>query len=229
MPTSHWCLPFLLLTVLAATGCQDLVNAVFCPPPAAVTLSGSHSEVSGQVRAPRKWVRLAPEQPPVTPLDEVAVAQATVILADALGTRVPGQEPVQPDAGGRYRLIAVPRGYTYQVVATFQTRDDKQAIVRSMARTTEGAVTADVYTATTLVTTDLVKTMDGFSTTFEASRFESAVAIAQKQLTDANVPDLTQPDAVQATIAAMLNFNPELTGHMNQLKQELATRPPVTP
>src|SRR5205085_1530693 len=121
--------------------------------------------------APRKLVRLIATQPPVTPLDEVPVPQATVTLADAAGTRVPGLEPVETDTQGHYRLTAVPIGYTFQVMATFKTPDDRQAIVRSMVLTTASGVTADLHAATTLVTTDLIKTMDGFSTTFEASRF----------------------------------------------------------
>lgn len=231
--TARHLLPLLVLAALTAGACQDVLTAasVPCATLAVGDQAVKRAIVEGQVQAPRTLVVEAPGTPGPTgaALDEVPVPQATVTLADALGNRVPGLDAATTDSQGRYQILRVPSGATFLVVARFTTRGGAEALVKTLVRTTDAGVKADLHTATTLVATDLSRTMDGFSSSLEAATFQSAVDLTHKQVNDGNAPDLTKEDAVQAMIATLLNFNPELTGHMNRLKQDLATRPAVMP
>lgn len=229
--TARLLLPLLALSALTAAACQDVVSlaSIPCATLAVGDQSIVRAFVEGQVKAPRKLIVAPAGAPTGEPLDEAGVPQAIVVLADALGNRVPGLDQATTDAEGRYKILRVPAGATFLVVARFTTKDGPEAAIKTLVRTTETGVKADLHTATTLVATDLSKTMDGFSSNLEAGTFDAAVGVARKQVNDGNVPDLTKEDAVQAMISTLLNFNPELTGHMNQLKQDLATRPPVVP
>lgn len=228
--SAHRLLPLLALVALTAA-CQDvaMLGSVPCATLAVGDQTIKRAFVEGRVEAPRKLVPAPSDAPSGEALDETGVPQAIVVLADALGNRVPGLDPATTDAQGHYKILRVPSGATFLVVARFTTQDGPEAAVKTLVRTTDTGVRADLDTATTLVATDLSKTMDGFSSNLEAATLEQAVAVARKQLHDGNVPDLTQPDAVQAMVSALLNFSPELTAHMNQLKQDLKTRPPALP
>jgi hypothetical protein len=126
------------------------------------------------------------------------------------------------DANGRYAIANVPAGYTYVVVATFQGKPGP-ARLETLAQAPAGDITADLTLATSLVTTDLVEVLNGFSSNLQQPTYDAAVEKTQKLLTNDRVPNLTDPADVLSLAATLVNVSPDLRTTVSQLKQDLAT------
>lgn len=174
----------------------------------------------GQVRAPRS--ALGPGPVDGAPLAESPVAGAAVYLADGLGTRLPGLPATTTDAEGRYRLEGVPGGHTYVVVAGFRLANDRPGTLKALARPTEGAVTAELTLATSLVTAETSDALDGFTAPLDAGRYAEAIAQTQAFLTNDRVPDLSDDGDVLSLGHTLLNVSPAFRGAIMDLRQSLA-------
>lgn len=177
--------------------------------------------VLGQVRAPSRVVADGPATG--APLAETPVAGATVRLADARGTALPGLPTATSDAEGRYRLSGVPGSHTYVVVAAFNLKDGRPAVLRTLARAESGTVTADLTLASTLVATGLADVLHGFSANLDATSHQGAIDETHTLLANDRVPDLADEGDVLALSSTLLNVSPRLRERISALKQALAT------
>ncbi|MFP5503932.1 MAG: hypothetical protein ACLGIN_15705 [Candidatus Sericytochromatia bacterium] len=154
-------------------------------------------------------------------VEEAPIAGVEVFVADAAGKRIPSIASVKTDAQGRYRLPQVPAGYTFLVVARVETAAGDEALLKTLTRSSEVGATADLDTATTLVS---VAALEGASELGELNlaTFQRAVATTGKHLDAATLPDLADQDAVAAFMRELSEEVAALKETVAQLKKDMA-------
>jgi hypothetical protein len=154
-------------------------------------------------------------------LTQQPLANAQVYLADAAGQPYPLIKPVTTDAQGRFTFTDVPVGVTVMVVATGRNPAGKDATLQTLVRTAELGATANIDTASSLVTLAVVKDQSGDLGEFNASSFRTATDATARQLDDQDVPDLTDRAALLARIDKLAQSVAELKTALDAIRQDL--------
>lgn len=207
---------------LALAGCPD--GAPVAPTPQA-TPTPEGAFVTGTVKAPLKLLAGEAETPESDAgLSEGTVASAVVGLADALGHPLPGVVPATTDAQGRFTLQRLPAGHVVLVVAQFKAKNGRQAVLSRMVKTEAAGLKVEVDLATTLVTTEMARALDGFDGPFEAEAFEGVVGQMRGKLTDAMAPDLTSTEAIAGALNTLKSSDPALAAALQVMRRTLNPR-----
>ena len=147
-------------------------------------------------------------------LTQAPLAGTEVFLADAAGEPYPGIAPVTTNRNGQYEFAAVPKGYTYKVVARCRTAAGKPAQLQNLAKAGELGATANLDMGSTMVTTSILTGATGGLGEIDVDQLKRAIAQTGERLDGAKLPDLADP-------AAMLAAMRELEGAVAELRTEL--------
>jgi hypothetical protein len=175
-------------------------------------------------------------------LGESPLAGADVFLADAAGKAIPGLQTTRTDAQGRYRLFNVPKGYTFVVNVRVKTAAGREAALQTLARPADRSVTADVSTATTVLTAAAVDGQADLGA-LDTAKFTAATSQASERLAGQAAFDLAdraqllgavdrlqQADpALKPMVAAVRASLQDTSVSLEALKKQLASRLPSDP
>ena len=155
-------------------------------------------------------------------VEDAPLANATVYLADAGGSQIPGIDPVLSDANGKYTIPNVPAGYSFVVSADRATNDDKIASFRTLARSSALGATANIDAASTMVSGAVLRDQHGSDLgTVNAATFQAARESTASHLDQASLPDFTSRTDVAAKMDVLIGKVAELKSSVDQLKTDL--------
>lgn len=148
--------------------------------------------------------------------EEQPLADATVYLADASGTAVPGFPTAKTDADGKYRLEGIPKAGTYRLMAA--GKDGEAAVTLStLVAVKDGETAADVDAATTYVATAGATALLTTTCSLDAEAFASATQRVADAFAAGTPADVTDPVAIGATMTQLSVQAPELAADMLRL------------
>jgi len=145
---------------------------------------------------------------------EIPVEAADVALADASGAPIPGLVHHRSDADGYFRVLKVPAGFAYMVVARAPAADGRELTFKALTTPTTATDTpVELSLASTLVTQAILEGKTGLVGAFDTASYAAAVAKVQERLATLETPP--DPSNAAAGIA--------LVGQWSQADSELAT------
>ena len=152
---------------------------------------------------------------------EAPLANTEVFVADAAGNAYPRIPSVVTDAEGRFTFTDVPPGFTVTVVA--RGRDEgraKDVTLQTIVKTSELGATTSIDTATSLVTLAVLQDESEIGD-INASSFRTATEATAKNLTDADVPDLSDRSAILAKVEALAASLAELKAALDEIRADI--------
>jgi Ca2+-binding EF-hand superfamily protein len=155
----------------------------------------------------------------VAEVGEKPLANAEVFLADAGGNAIPGIASVKTDASGKFNFPDVPKDFTFVVAAKAKTKEGKPALLQSLAKPGALGASVEVSAASTLVTAGVVDGNDLGE--FNPATFKTATESTRKQLTEADLPDLSDRAACVKRIGELANKVQELGAAISQIKKDM--------
>jgi hypothetical protein len=175
-------------------------------------------------------------------LSESPVAGADVFLADAAGKPIPGLQTTRTDAQGRYQLFNVPKGYTFVVGVRVKTAAGKDATLQTLARPADRSLTANVSTATTVLTAAAVEGQADLGA-LDSAKFQAAASQAGPRMAGQAPIDLADRAQLLGAVDRLQQADPTLTPmvaavrtslqdtsvSLEALKKQLASRLPGDP
>lgn len=148
--------------------------------------------------------------------EEMPLADATVYLADAAGTAVPGFPTTQTDAEGKYRLGGIPKAGTYRLMAA-GTSGGAPLTLSTLVAVKDGETEALVDAATTYVATAGATALVTSTCTLDVGAFTSATQRVADAFAAGTPANLTDPTAIGATMAQLSLQAPDLATDMLRL------------
>ena len=156
---------------------------------------------------------------------EQSLGGVVVFLCDGLGRPIAGLPPVSTDDQGRYAIPEVPMGFTLVVNALVPYQDGRRALMTALVRSGRpDEVEVDAASTLTAIRAASIR-KDGQLGEFEAALFRSAVGDVRAHLTDANLPDYRDVDAVGRRAAEVEGQVAGLGGKLEALRSTLAQGP----
>ncbi len=152
-------------------------------------------------------------------LSQVPLAGTEVFLADAAGDPYPGIAPVKTNGSGQFEFKAVPKGYTYMVIARCKTAGGKPARLQTLAKAGDLGATANVDVGSTLVTTAMVAGAAGGLGDLDVDKLKRAVILTATHLDAKHLPDLADPVAVLAVMRGLEASVAELRATLDDLRR----------
>lgn len=217
------------VALVGATGCQVPTGLLTAPGAQQAASQFKGVVITGSVMAPSGIIAvgggniIAPGggNYHTLALTESPLADTEVFLADKSGKPIAGVAPVKTDANGRYTFTNVPTDRTYVVAARVKTASGAPATFQSLVKTEEGATEAQINAATTMVTASVLK-KKGALAKFQASSYRAAVDATAKHLTEADLPDFSNPAAVAAKMDELAEEIAEIKGRLDEIEAQLA-------
>lgn len=210
--------------VFSLPGCAQPGATVVC-----LDVAATGAFVRGLVEAP-KGLTESGEMTPAEAQTEVPVEAADVALADAAGNPIPGLVHHRSDPEGYFRVLKVPAGYAYMVIARAQAADGRELTFKGLTTPSTSADTAvELSLASTLVTQAILEGKSGLVGAFDAASYAAAVAKVQERIaTLATPPDPTNMAAGIALVNQWSEADTALAESLAKVKAG-ATAPQATP
>ena len=225
--------PFLAaLAALSLTGCAVGVAAPPAPDAAVTPLGASPAaaagSLSGLVAAPAiistgggNIIATGGLNYGLLAVSEQPLADTEVYLADQAGQPLLGVAAVRTDGAGRYAFQNLPPNQTFVVAARVRTAAGKPATFQTLARTTAEGTDAPISAASTMVASAVVK-KEGALAKFQPEAYRAAVDATARHLTDADLPDFSDPAAIAAKMEALAAAIAEVKTRMAAVEEQLA-------
>lgn len=154
-------------------------------------------------------------------VDNGPLANATVYLADAGGSPVPGMPTTTTDAQGHYSLKDIPSGSTFVVIVQRKLDNGKTLSFQTLVRSRDLGATANVDAASTLATAGVLQSATSDLGDFKPATFQNATEVVRAKLTDDSLPDFTSRAAVIAKVNELAQTVSELKDALNEIQQDL--------
>lgn len=152
-------------------------------------------------------------------LSQSALANAEVFLADAAGDPYPGIAPTRTNASGQFEFPAVPKGYTYLVVARCTTAAGKAARLQTLAKVGDLGATANLDVGSTMVTTAMVAGLSGGLGDLDVDKLKRAATLTAEHVSPDRMPDLADPASILAAMRDLESSVAELKADLADLRR----------
>jgi len=129
--------------------------------------------------------------------------------------------PATTNRSGQFEFAAVPKGYTYLVVARCTTAAGKPARLQTLAKVGELGATANIDFGSTLVTTTMVAGGSGGLGNLDVDKLKRAITLTGEHLDETKLPDLADPAALLATMKGLEASVAGLAESLADLRREV--------